>query len=166
VSCRDDPDPLAKRPRRRRWTAGAAVPIVTSGGLPAAPEANKGEGVRFRIAAAIAAIGLFAVGPTVGIAQEADSNDTQRIDEIRDMAIAIGNSYACIDDADAKGAFRDHAHTLFDLMLKDVGSNTAFLFAVSLGYGSAVPQDQLDCPKLLAQWDGMKSAFALVDPAP
>jgi hypothetical protein len=128
------------------------------------PQTSKEEGVPFRTAAAIVALGLFAVGPTVGIAQEAEPGDAQRIDEIRDMAIAIGNTYACIDDAEPKQAFRDDAQTLFDLMLKDIGSNSAFLYAVSVGYGSAVPKEQLDCTKLLAQWEDMRRAFALVEP--
>jgi hypothetical protein len=122
--------------------------------------------VTLRQALAITAVGLWAATMSGAAAQDGEATDAQRIDEIRDMALAVGNTYACIDDDDAKSAFRDHAHTLFDLMLKDVGSNKAFLFAVSLGYGSAVPEDQLDCPKLLAQWADMKSAFALVEPAP
>lgn len=119
-----------------------------------------------RKALAVVAAGLWAAAASGALAQDRAASDAQRIDEIRTMALAVGNTYACIDDEEAKSAFRDHAQTLFDLMLKDVGSDTAFLFAVSLGYGSAVPQDQLDCPKLLAQWDDMKSAFALVEPAP
>jgi hypothetical protein len=130
------------------------------------PQASKEEGVPFRTTAAIVALGLFAAGPTGAAAQEVEPAELQRIDEIRDMAIAIGNTYACIDDAAPKQAFRDDAQTLFDLMLKDIGSNSAFLYAVSVGYGSAVPRDQLDCPKLLAQWDDMRRAFALAEPAP
>ena len=111
------------------------------------------------------AIGLWAALASTAWAQDESALQEQFIDEIRDLALAIGNTYACIDDTEEKGAFRDDAHTLFDLMLKDAGSNKAFLYAVSLGYGSAVPQDQLDCPKLMAQWDDMKGAFALMEPA-
>jgi hypothetical protein len=115
---------------------------------------------------AIVAAGLCAAAASGAVAQDRAASEARRIDEIRAMALAIGNTYACIDDSEQQAAFRDHAHTLFDLMLKDVGSDKAFLFAVSMGYGSAVPQDQLDCANLLAQWDDMKSAFALVEPAP
>lgn len=119
-----------------------------------------------RRALAMVAAGLWAASASGSFAQDRAASEAQRIDEIRAMALAIGNTYACLDDTEAQAAFRDHAHTLFDLMLKDVGSDKAFLFAVSMGYGSAVPEDQLDCAKLLAQWDDMKSAFALVEPAP
>lgn len=126
-------------------------------------EASEGAWILNKVLA-IAAFGLWAASCAGASAQDEAAIDTPFIDEVRDLALAIGNTYACVDDTGEQAAFRDDAHTLFDLILKDVGSNKAFLYAVSLGYGSAVPQDQLDCPKLLAQWNDMKSSFALVEP--
>ncbi len=138
------------------------MPIVRP--LPSGQAAaSQGTSVLNKVLA-IAAFGLWAASSSGAAAQDEALIDAPFIDEIRDMALAIGNTYACIDDEDESAAFRDDAHTLFDLILKDVGSNKAFLYAVSLGYGSAVPKNQLDCPTLLAQWDDMKSSFALEEP--
>lgn len=108
-----------------------------------------------------AAAGLAALQPGMASAQDGDAALETGI---REIALAVGNTYVCAEDDEARAAHRDMTRQLFDHILQDTGSNHAFLFAVSVGYGASVPKDQLDCEKLQAQWQEMQSTFDLVEP--
>ncbi|MDF2233677.1 hypothetical protein P2H44_14040 [Albimonas sp. CAU 1670] len=100
---------------------------------------------------------LLAAAP----AAQAQSDDQGAIaDKVRGLSIAIGNAYACTDEAD-RPTFKEEAHHLFDLILQDVGSDIAFLYATGLGYGSAVPAAEIDCPAMLEQWEGIRTDYDL-----
>ena len=103
---------------------------------------------------------ILAVVLTVGFAPVVQAEDDQMEAKIRKNAIAIGNAWACTDK-DQRAQFREEAHHLFDLILQDVGSDLAFSYAASLGYGSSQPKDNLDCPALLEQWEGIREDYKL-----
>ena len=108
-------------------------------------------------------ISIIALGLSVaagGIAAAADKDDKAMERKVRDMSIAIGNAYACTEN-DGRKAFKGEAHHLFDLILQDVGSDLAFIYASGLGYGSSVSKDKLDCPKLLNQWEEFREDYQL-----
>lgn len=118
---------------------------------------------RFTLAglALAAAAGLATLPAGKAAAQEADAALETGI---REIALAVGNTYVCAEDDAAKAAHRDMTRQLFDHVLQDTGSNRAFLFAVSVGYGASVPKAELDCAKLQAQWQDMQATFELVEP--
>lgn len=111
--------------------------------------------------ALMAAAGLAALQPGMASAQDGDAALETGI---REIALAVGNTYVCAEGDEAQAAHRDMTRQLFDHILQDTGSNRAFLFAVSVGYGASVPKDQLDCEKLQAQWQEMQATFELLEP--
>ena len=93
-------------------------------------------------------------------AQAQDAGQGDMADKVRSLALAIGNAYACTPEDD-RPAFKEEAHHLFDLILQDVGSDLAFLYATGLGYGSAVEASEIDCPEMLEQWEGIRTDYDL-----
>jgi hypothetical protein len=116
---------------------------------------------RFGLAglALAAAASLATLPPRTAAAQDAELETG-----IREIALAVGNTYVCAEGDAAQAAHRDMTRQLFDHILQDTGSNRAFLFAVSVGYGASVPKAELDCEKLQAQWQDMQATFELVEP--
>ena len=112
----------------------------------------------------LAAASIVAAMPIRQAAAQADEGLLET--RIREIALAVGNTYVCIDGDEARTAFRDQAQQLFDLVMQDVGSNRAFLYAVSVGYGASVPKAKLDCAKLESQWRTLRTTFALEEPGP
>ena len=111
-----------------------------------------------RAAGAALGLGLLA-GPAA--AQDADALLEK---QVRELGIGIGNAYACLspEDEDARATFRDEAHVLFDLILKDEGSDLAWRYATAVGLGAGVPGEQLDCARLLEQWAEIRRDYALI----
>jgi hypothetical protein len=99
----------------------------------------------------------IAVGASA-LASEAAGDQMEA--KIRKTAIGVGNAWACTDK-DKREMFREEAHQLFDLILQDVGTDLAFVYAASLGYGSAQPKENLDCSALLEQWEGIREDYKL-----
>jgi hypothetical protein len=77
-----------------------------------------------------------------------DPDDKAMERRVRQLAVCIGNAYACTDAA-KRDQFKEESHHLFDLILQDVGSDLAYVYATGIGYGSTVPKQKIDCPKLL-----------------
>lgn len=92
--------------------------------------------------------------------QAQDAAQDGMADKVRSLALAIGNAYACTPEDD-RPTFKEEAHHLFDLILQDVGSDLAFLYATGLGYGSAVEAAEIDCPAMLEQWEGIRTDYDL-----
>ena len=108
------------------------------------------------------ALGLCVVAAGVTSAKEADIDldDKAMIQKVRSIGIAIGNAYVCTQK-EKRQTFKEESLELFDLIIKDVGSDRAFVYATSIGYGASVPKDRLDCPGLLKRWDEMREDFEL-----
>jgi len=108
------------------------------------------------------ALGLCVV--TAGVAsamgKDIDLDDKAMIQKVRSIGIAIGNAYVCTEKG-KRQAFKEESLELFDLIIKDVGSDRAFVYATSIGYGASVSKDKLDCPSLLKRWDEMREDFEL-----
>lgn len=113
-----------------------------------------------RPALAAALVALAPAGAALAAAHEEADDKTKMKEEVRVAAIAIGNAYVCLDEADREG-FQSEVHHLFDLILQDVGSDVAFTYATALGYGAAVEKEDVDCPVALEQWQGMRADFEL-----
>jgi hypothetical protein len=108
------------------------------------------------------ALGLCVV--TAGVASakggDIDADDKAMVQKVRSIGLAIGNAYVCTQQ-DKRQAFKKDTLELFDLIIKDVGSDRAFVYATSIGYGASVSKDNLDCPSLLKRWDEMREDFEL-----
>lgn len=104
------------------------------------------------------AFGLWFAAAGVASAQDVDDKAMER--KIRNLGISIGNAYACTEK-EKRQAFKGESHHLFDLIVQDVGSDLAFVYATSIGYGSNVPKEKLDCPKLLKQWEEIRADYEL-----
>ncbi|WP_339951754.1 hypothetical protein [uncultured Albimonas sp.] len=108
---------------------------------------------------AIVVGGLMACTAAAQAQTEAGDKDAMA-DKVRGLALAIGNAYACTAEDD-RPTFKEEAHHLFDLILQDVGSDIAFLYATGVGYGSAVAAADIDCPAMLEQWEGIRTDYDL-----
>ena len=106
----------------------------------------------------ILAFGLWFATAGVASAQDVDDRAMER--KIRSLGFSIGNAYACMAK-EKRQAFKGESHHLFDLIVQDVGSDLAFVYATSVGAGSGVPQAKLDCPKLLKQWEEIREDYEL-----
>ena len=95
-----------------------------------------------------------------GVAHAQDVDDVAMKRKVRSLGVAIGNAYACSEEK-ARDGFNSEAHHLFDLIVQDVGSDLGFVYATSVGYGSSVPKEKLDCAKLLKQWEEIREDYEL-----
>ncbi len=91
-------------------------------------------------------------------AQDVDDKAMER--RVRHLSVAIGNAYVCTEK-EGQGAFKEESHLLFDLIVQDMGSDMAFLYATGIGYGSSLPKEKLDCPTLLKQWEEIREDYEL-----
>lgn len=90
-------------------------------------------------------------------AQEA-SDDMQR--KTRELGLSVGNAYACTGE-EARAAFETDWKMMYDMILMDAGSNLAFVFATSSGYGASLAKDRLDCAALAESWATIRADFGL-----
>ncbi len=95
-------------------------------------------------------------------AEAAETAETEMRDKTRSLGYSIGNTYACTEDA-AKDAFEAEAHVIFDMILKDVGSDLAFVYATAAGYGASLAREDLDCARLFENWGQVREEFGLAD---
>ena len=151
-----------------------------------------GAGLRIRALAGLTAAGLATAGAAApGLAQQQDGGSVDPLQEdmspqmpideetlaavpgdrtalerkVRAMGLAIGNAYLCVD-TEARDEFRAEAHFLFDLIIQDVGSDLAFVYATSVGLGASQPLQLLDCEALLAQWEEFREDYELKAASP
>ncbi|PRY19684.1 hypothetical protein CLV78_11916 [Aliiruegeria haliotis] len=108
------------------------------------------------LAMAVGCVALAGLAPALAEAPDREQMENR----IRQTGIAIGNAFVCAE-AEDKDVFREEATQLFDLILQDVGSDLAFVYAASVGYGSGQPVDNLDCTALLEQWQGIREDYRL-----
>lgn len=104
------------------------------------------------------ALPVLLVAATAGGAVAEDKPGMR--EKVRALGIGIGNAYVCTEEAD-RAEFKEEAQYLFDLILQDVGSDMAYIYAVGLGYGSSVSIDKLDCPDMLQQWQEIREDHEL-----
>lgn len=108
----------------------------------------------------VTALGCSLVVGTSASAAAQDGANPEMVNKIRKTATAIGNAYVCAK-SENRDVFREEAHHLFDLILQDVGSDLAFVYAISMGHGTGQTKGNLDCPALLKQWEGLREDYKL-----
>jgi hypothetical protein len=114
----------------------------------------------------ISAVVLGLVVAATGVATAQDAKDPRDVEDVamerkvRNLALRIGNAYACTDEKE-RGVFREEAHYLFDLIVQDVGSDLGYTYATAIGIGSAQPKEKLDCPARLKDWQEIREDYQL-----
>ena len=103
-------------------------------------------------------LGLWVAAAGVAMARDAEEVAMER--RVRHLGLDIGRAYACTDEKGSQ-RFKEETHLLFDLMVQDVGSDLAFLYATSIGIGSTEPKEKLDCPTLLKRWEEVREDYEL-----
>ena len=78
----------------------------------------------------------------------------------RELGLSVGNAYVCQREAE-RAAFRADWKLIHDMILMDAGSNLAFVFATSSGYGASLPRAELDCEALAESWAATRADFGL-----
>jgi hypothetical protein len=108
------------------------------------------------------ALGLWVAAAGVASAKDLDMDMDEKAMElkVRDLSIAIGNAYVCTEK-ERQPAFKKESHLLFNLILQDVGSDLAFVYATGVGYGASLQKEKLDCPLLLKQWEEFREDYEL-----
>jgi hypothetical protein len=111
-----------------------------------------------------AVLGLLVAASGVATAQDAkdprDLKDVSMERKIQNLALRIGNAYACTDEK-GRSEFKEEAHYLFDLIVQDVGSDLGYTYATAIGIGSAQPKEKLDCPTRLKDWQEIREDYRL-----
>jgi len=102
---------------------------------------------------------LFAwAGAGVAVAESAEDPAMER--RVKRLGNTIGEAYVCTEEK-KREKFEEEAHLLFDLIVQDVGSDLAYLYAVGVGSGSTLPKKRIDCPKRLKQWKEIREDYEL-----
>jgi hypothetical protein len=122
-------------PRRENWEDDTLIRTISAG-----------------------ALGLLIAATGVATAQDADDVAHER--KVRKLAVNIGKAYACTDKK-GQEKFKEESHHLFDLIVQDVGSDLAFVYATGIGQGSMVSKEKLDCPALLKEWQEIREDYDL-----
>lgn len=91
-------------------------------------------------------------------AAQEEADEMQR--KTRALGLSVGNAHVCLD-SEARAAFEADWKLIYDMILMDAGSNLAFVFATSSGYGASLPMDRLDCDALAESWAATRADFGL-----
>jgi len=85
-------------------------------------------------------------------------------DKTRNVGVAVGKAFTCLGEDEArKEKLKVGAQMLFDMILKDLGSDTAFVFATAAGYGAGLPKSGNDCAEIAERWEAIKDNFDISD---
>ena len=79
-------------------------------------------------------------------------------DKTRELGLSVGNVFVCLEGSE-RAAFQQDWQMMFDMILKDVGSDLAFVFATTSGYGASLPRGELDCAALEESLARTRDAF-------
>ncbi|MEM6933682.1 MAG: hypothetical protein AAF526_08845 [Pseudomonadota bacterium] len=88
---------------------------------------------------------LFAAVIGAGGHAAAENEDIKS--QAQKLGLTIGQSYICLD-GEARETLKLDAQIIFDMIIKDAGSDIAFSYATSTGFGAAKPKEEVDCAKL------------------
>ncbi|MEM1368171.1 MAG: hypothetical protein AAGG02_09145 [Cyanobacteria bacterium P01_H01_bin.15] len=119
----------------------------------------------FRLAILVSALIL---GGNIGLlsaqAQETESETEQeRIEKgVREMGLLAGYAYQChlrTGDEDAAETVGDESLAVAEIVLEDVGSTLAFLFAGNAGFGAGTTFESENCEQAIVEWNKFVDEF-------
>jgi hypothetical protein len=97
---------------------------------------------------------------TAGTATAFDADSVAMERKVRALGTRIGNAYVCTEEK-AQAQFEEEAALLFDLIIQDVGSDLAYVYAIGIGSGAQRSKKKLDCPALLKDWGEIRDDYEL-----
>jgi hypothetical protein len=97
---------------------------------------------------------------TAGVATAVDADSIEMERKVRALGDRIGHAYVCTEEK-AREQFEEEAAHLFDLIIQDVGSDLAYVYAIGIGAGAQRSKKKLDCPKLLKDWGEIREDYEL-----
>src|SRR6056297_849698 len=93
-------------------------------------------------------------------AQDAEDAAAEMETKTRDVGIAVGKAYGCLADDDTRRErLKLGSKAIYTMILQDLGSDLAYAFATSAGYGAGLPRDDADCEALAERWEAIKETF-------
>jgi len=103
---------------------------------------------------------IIGISLAAGTATALDAESVAMERKVRALGTTIGNAYACTEEK-AREQFEEEAALLFDLIVQDVGTDLAYIYAIGIGSGSMWPKKKLDCPKRLKDWSEIREDYEL-----
>ncbi len=78
----------------------------------------------------------------------------------RNVGLTVGKAYGCLAEDDARRErLRLGSKAIFNMIAHDLGTDLAYAFATSAGYGAGQPRDAADCQKIAERWEAIKANF-------
>jgi len=106
---------------------------------------------------AIAALGLCLALPAT--AQDTDAASEME-GKTRNVGLAVGKAYGCLDaEDDRRERLKLGSKAIFNMILQDLGSDMAYAFATSAGYGAGQPRNASECEALAERWEAIQEHF-------
>lgn len=111
------------------------------------------------------AIALAVVAPfALAIPSHATAEETEIEAQTREVGLTVGHAYGCLaEDDERRETMRLASKAIYTMILQDLGSNIAYAYATSAGYGAAQPRDDAKCKELAERWEAVKDNFELSD---
>ncbi|MEM6932545.1 MAG: hypothetical protein AAF526_03065 [Pseudomonadota bacterium] len=89
-------------------------------------------------------------------AQDADALEAQT----REVGVAVGQAYTCLADTDERRErMKLASKAIYNMIVHDLGSDMAYAFATSAGFGAGKPRDDARCKELAERWEAIKENF-------
>lgn len=74
----------------------------------------------------------------------------------------VGQAYTCAGE-DEKVEMLEDIRMIFNFVSQDMGTDAAFLYATTVGYGSGEEGGDFDCAERLEQWADVRGQFGLTE---
>ncbi|MEL7173812.1 MAG: hypothetical protein AAFU72_10215 [Pseudomonadota bacterium] len=107
----------------------------------------------------------LAIGAAALIALPAAAQDASTMEQqTREVGVTVGKAYTCLADTDERREkMRLASKAIYNMILHDLGSDIAYAFATSAGFGAGQPRVDADCKALAERWEKVKENFELSD---
>ena len=107
-------------------------------------------------------IGVSISALSLAMSAFAQATDAELETKGRKIDEAVGNAFVCMEDS-RRTDMKEEIRILYNSILQETGSDLGFVFASSVGYGSAQQESKLECSKMLGQWQEMRQDYELVE---
>ncbi|MEL6768148.1 MAG: hypothetical protein AAFP17_13280, partial [Pseudomonadota bacterium] len=76
--------------------------------------------------------------------------------------VAVGKAFTCLSETDERREkMRLASKAIYNMILHDLGSDIAYAFATSAGYGAGQPRVDAECKALAERWEKVKENFEI-----
>ena len=100
----------------------------------------------------------------LGLSTSAFGHDVDMKEKMKSLGRSVGHVYACASDQDKTALKAQSAH-VYSMTLHDLGPDSAYAYAVSVGIGASADVGKLDCAKEVMDWNKMKGKLGMAEAA-